>query len=756
LTARFHSRIAFAAAAALTGAAFLLPGEPAASTATTAAAAPPARPAPAAAVSPAVTQAHATAAGAVRRGDRSAAERALAPLLASPGVAAERARVVLGLLDWNGKRCAPAKARLAEGPAPADLEDWRLYALADCLASDPASAVEARAAYEAILSVSPPSPLTEIALFALAELAWTQNDAALALAWIERGRARGLAPAEMARLDTLAWSIGRALGDVEVETLAAKRLLVLAPLEASRLEVAAPLAARGQDWRTLLSVDELLDRAGALLDVQVPQGALTTLEAIPTTSRGNAWRAVQARALVASQRGLEALVVLDGAARAAGDEAARLELLRAAAANEAATARRGRPVPAQLELDRLGSLELASLARAADVARSPEIQRRALAELFAELESEERFEEAIVALRRLVALDPDSTLGARALWQRGFREYRGGNYSGAIGYWSELTTLFPRLSYSRSAAYWSARAHQALGERDRARRGYLDLSRSGTRDFYTRQAERQLAAISGGAPGAPPNDAAPPAAETEREAWPVDPALARARELSDLGLDAIAAIELEQLAPDADERAVDALRGLLLSRQGDPRASLRELRKAFPRLGTAWQASLPREALELYYPRPFDDRVRRSALAQGLPGSLVFGIVHQESGFDPSAKSRSGARGLMQIMPATGRDLAKRLSLPYTADRLFDPDYSLHLGTTYFRQLLGQFDGNVELALAGYNGGPGRIGRLWRAHGPDRGVDLFLEELALEESRNYVKRILVLAESYRSLYSDLS
>jgi soluble lytic murein transglycosylase-like protein len=756
LIARLHSRIALGAAVALTGAAFLLPGEPAASTATAAPAARPTQAAPEPVASPAVARAHAAAAAAARRADYAAAERALAPLLAVPGADAERARVVLGLLDWNGKRCGPAKSRLAAGPAPADLEDWRLYALADCLASDPAHALEARAAYEAILGVTPPSPLTEIALFALAELAWTQHDAALALAWIERGRARGLAPAEMARLDTLAWSIGRSLGDVDVETLAAKRLLVLAPLEASRLEVAAPLAARGQDWRTLLTADELLDRAAALLDVDVPQGALTTLEAIAPAARGNSWRAVQARALVASQRGLEALAVLDGATRATGDEAARLELLRAAASDEATTTRRGRAVLSEVERVRLNSLELASLGRAADAALSPELQRRALTALFAELESEDRFEEAIVVLRRLVALDRDSTLGARALWERGFREYRGGNYSGAIGYWSELTALFPRLSYSRPAAYWSARSHQALGERDRARQGYLDLSRSGTRDFYARQAERQLTAITGAAGALSPEVSAPPAAETEREAWPVDPALARVRELSDLGLDALAAIEMEQLAPDADARAVDALRGLLLSRQGDPRASLRELRKAFPRLGTAWQASVPREALELYYPRPFDERVRRSAQSQGLPGSLVFGIVHQESGFDPSAKSRSGARGLMQIMPATGRDLAKRLSLPYSTDRLFDPDYSLHLGTTYFRQLLGQFDGNVELALAGYNGGPGRIGRLWRAHGPDRGVDLFLEELSIEESRNYVKRILVLAESYRSLYSDLS
>jgi soluble lytic murein transglycosylase len=106
-------------------------------------------------------------------------------------------------------------------------------------------------------------------------------------------------------------------------------------------------------------------------------------------------------------------------------------------------------------------------------------------------------------------------------------------------------------------------------------------------------------------------------------------------------------------------------------------------------------------------------------------------------------------------MPGTGREVARRLGLPFSSARLSDPDYSVRLGTHYFRQMLRTFDGNVELALAGYNGGPGRISRLWRAHGPQAELDRFLEGLTLEEPRNYVKRILVLSESYRSRYPEL-
>ena len=557
---------------------------------------------------------------------------------------------------------------------------------------------------------------------------------------------------EAAKLDALAFAIGRALGDRALETDAARRLLVAAPIEASKLDVAAALSARGVDWRTILSGEEILDRSAALLAADVPEGALTTLAAAAPAARGFRWRLLEARALVATGKGAEAFERLNGFTGSTADENAELLLVRARAADAAATVRRGEPHAAAEERARYRALAHASLVAAADTAAASELRLRALTTLFAELESEGRMEEAIEVLRRISALDPAGQTGSRALWERGWREYRAANYSGAIGYWSELAALYPAGSYSRSAAYWTARGHEALGERDRASSAYRDLAAAGTRDFYAQQSLLRLA----GKPAAPPSEEPALASMPARDPWPEDASLARARLLSDLGLDALATIEIDELAGGADPRATAALRGLVLSRAGNERESLRELKRAFPRLGTALQDTAPKAALELYYPKPYADRVALFARAQGLPSSLVFGIIHQESGFDAAARSRSGARGLMQIMPATGKELAKRLGMPYTAQSLYEPDVSLKLGTTYFRQLLGQFDQKVELALAGYNGGPGRIGRLWRAQNPSQPLDLFLEDLTLEESRNYVKRIVLLAESYRSLYSDLT
>jgi soluble lytic murein transglycosylase len=102
-------------------------------------------------------------------------------------------------------------------------------------------------------------------------------------------------------------------------------------------------------------------------------------------------------------------------------------------------------------------------------------------------------------------------------------------------------------------------------------------------------------------------------------------------------------------------------------------------------------------------------------------------------------------------MPTTAREVARRIGLRYSSGRLHDPSFNVHVGAAYFRQVLSMFDDRLDLALAGYNGGPYRIQRLWRRAG-HRDVDRFLEGLELAESRIYVKRILVLSDSYRQLY----
>jgi soluble lytic murein transglycosylase len=311
-----------------------------------------------------------------------------------------------------------------------------------------------------------------------------------------------------------------------------------------------------------------------------------------------------------------------------------------------------------------------------------------------------------------------------------------------------LAEVYPEGGDAQRGRYWQARALAELGRRDEAHALFRQLvATSDTSDFYSRQA---LAGL---------GETAPPATAEISQAkagpWPAEPVLRRAKLLIDLGLDQLAGREIELVAAKANPREVVALKGLILCRKGDQRSGLVLLRDAYPALGGPYQASVPAEVLFAYYPLIYGDQIRECARATGLPGFLIAGIIRQESAFDPRASSPVGARGLMQLMPLTAREMAQKVGVPYAPERLYDPNVSLRLGSVYFRELLDRFGGNVELALASYNGGPNRIQRLWAEQGPNPQLADFLETLNLDESRNYVKRILVLADSYRQLYPAL-
>ena len=151
--------------------------------------------------------------------------------------------------------------------------------------------------------------------------------------------------------------------------------------------------------------------------------------------------------------------------------------------------------------------------------------------------------------------------------------------------------------------------------------------------------------------------------------------------------------------------------------------------------------------------------------------SLLFAIVRQESGFASEAMSRVGARGLMQLMPATAAGLAGKLQLPYSLDRLTtDGVYNLTLGRSYIENLIDEFGGSYPLAIAAYNAGPGRIRQWLHEFGDPRGRDIsmvdWIEMIPFNETRLYVQRVLENLQIYRgqdtnnatafSLASDLA
>src|SRR5207302_8745377 len=138
---------------------------------------------------------------------------------------------------------------------------------------------------------------------------------------------------------------------------------------------------------------------------------------------------------------------------------------------------------------------------------------------------------------------------------------------------------------------------------------------------------------------------------------------------------------------------------------------------------------------------------------------LLLAIVRQESAFATDAMSRVGARGLMQLMPATAAGVAAKLSMPYSVDRLTtDGIYNVTLGRSYVEKLLDDFGGSYGLSIDAYNAGPGRVRQRLRDFGDPRGADLgmvdWIEMIPFNETRAYVQRVLENLQIYRGQTAD--
>lgn len=144
----------------------------------------------------------------------------------------------------------------------------------------------------------------------------------------------------------------------------------------------------------------------------------------------------------------------------------------------------------------------------------------------------------------------------------------------------------------------------------------------------------------------------------------------------------------------------------------------------------------------LRFPLPYRANFTAGASAQGIDLAWVYGIARQESLFMTDARSRSGALGLMQLMPATGKMVARKVGLTISDNQtILDIDTNISLGTTYLRQMLDTFNGNYMLATAAYNAGPGRAKR-WAGERTCVDADVWVELIPFSETKTYVRRVL--------------
>lgn len=156
--------------------------------------------------------------------------------------------------------------------------------------------------------------------------------------------------------------------------------------------------------------------------------------------------------------------------------------------------------------------------------------------------------------------------------------------------------------------------------------------------------------------------------------------------------------------------------------------------------------------MELRFPNPLPELFAQYARERSIDPAWALAIARQESAFWIQARSHAGARGLMQLMPATARATAKRHAIPLASlDRLVDPEVNIRLGTAYLSEMAQRFDGNLAYASAAYNAGPSRVSQWLDARG-ELPLDIWIETIPFDETRNYVQNVL----AFRVIYERLA
>jgi soluble lytic murein transglycosylase len=164
---------------------------------------------------------------------------------------------------------------------------------------------------------------------------------------------------------------------------------------------------------------------------------------------------------------------------------------------------------------------------------------------------------------------------------------------------------------------------------------------------------------------------------------------------------------------------------------------------------------MTREVWTVFYPIGWWSTIQQESRRHNLDPYMVAGVIRQETIFNPQARSRANALGLMQILPATGQTVARKYSLGggrISSGDLYNPVLSIQLGTAYLSDMLERF-GRFEYAAAAYNGGPSRVSR-WLGELPTSEIEEWVDSIPITETRLYVQGVYRNARHYQRLYDD--
>ncbi len=360
-----------------------------------------------------------------------------------------------------------------------------------------------------------------------------------------------------------------------------------------------------------------------------------------------------------------------------------------------------------------------------------------------ESKNQDDYEKQLVT--ELVHVDPGSDSGLQHFWDKGWAAYERGDLATAKDLFEFIRDTYTNPNVRRQTDYWYARTVERQGDKEEAHAIYHRLASAPYLDLYATFAVRHGGAVHQEDRTNPLNKPGPDWRDIAEQQMPDE--LRLGYELTALLDMKDARAEVVKNIKPANNRFAQALLADYYNAAGNAELMYRAAKQAFPQLATVEQDSAPAYFLRMYYPVRYVDAIRKNAARNNLDPHLIMGLILQESYYNPKAKSAVGATGLMQLMPSTARELSQRLHVPFGGSRLTSPDVNIELGTLQLKLLMNMFNGNPYLVIASYNAGQGNVMK-WKRGAAGKAADEFVESMPFSETRNYVKRVIMLQSAY--------
>jgi soluble lytic murein transglycosylase len=363
-------------------------------------------------------------------------------------------------------------------------------------------------------------------------------------------------------------------------------------------------------------------------------------------------------------------------------------------------------------------------------------------------------EKAVAAYQRVLDSFPDGKNAYNCEWRIAWVAFLD-KQPDAEDRLTRFLLKYPVSANAVDALYWLGRNAERNGNIPRARSLYAKAVDRFPQTYFGSAAAARLAKLGPGDESAPeflekippppalrPFDEPIPAAAEDR--W------ARAQALRTIAFDASAEQELKnaffatsspRFLLEAAEAAFD---------QAHFGAGMAYARIIIPSLDSRKFSELPISAWKALFPLPYEAALRREAAKNDFDPMFAAGLIRQESTFQADAVSRADAIGLMQVLPKTGKLLARQIKVRYAKNKLFEPDFNIELGMVYIANLLRQ-TGAPEYAAAAYNAGEDRIAA-WKAERNYEEIPELVESIPFTETRDYVQIVLRNAAVYRMIY----